>query len=584
MMRIHPRWITLPLVLACVLVPAARNALAQYGSEPALSSSELSGLASVTGTVTAASPFSAAKVYFRNTDKRMQYMVYTGGGKYRAMYLMPGNYEMRVEARGLESPVTKIVLSAGTNPPQNATLQPIPAGGAQIVSLDEMFPPGPGQRYARQVCLGCHAPDQFGSLQLSAPAWNTFVEAMLKGGQIPMGFSSPQEREELVEYLGKHFGPDSPKRSVKWTREVPLDEKKLARAMYIEYYLAPNPDPKMKRRGQDPHFDQQGNVWVTDRNRPNRLTRLDPRTGEWKEWLMPHPDGDLHGLTIDREGVVWVPGRIGQRKDKDGIQLVAFDPKTEKFEQFPVNPENRIKARLQSHTPAVDFQGNVWVTMIGGDRFYKWDRATRRVVMYETPTRPSAPYGIDVDSQGNIWMALFRGDVRVGKYDPKADQFSEFRALTQPGRMRRVSVDLEDRVWYGIHDRGVIGWIDPKSGKVTEHRPPLDLSRPYDPQPDYEGNIWFGDNGQGGTTIKFDPRTREFTYYPTPQITDQPKIEITRDGAIWYCPRSAAEPGVGVLYPDVSRIKTLAAFYIDFDPPSSRMALRKNQPVREAAR
>ena len=583
MMRIHPRWITLLLAMACVLVPT-RSALAQHGSESALSSSELSGLASVTGTITAASPFNAAKVYFRNTDKRVQYMVYTAGGKYQAMYLMPGNYEMRVEARGLESPVTKIVLSAGTNPPQNATLRPIPAGGAQIVSLDEMFPPGPGQRYARQVCLGCHAPDQFGSLQLSAPAWDTYVEAMLKGGQIPMGFSSPQEREELVHYLAKHFGPDSPKRSVKWTREVPLDETKLARAMYIEYYLAPNPDPKMKRRGQDPHFDQQGNVWVTDRNRPNRLTRLDPRTGEWKEWLMPHPDGDLHGLTIDREGVVWIPGRIGQRKDKDGIQLVAFDPKTEKFEQFPVNPENRIKERLQSHTPAVDFQGNVWVTMIGGDRFYKWDRATRQVVMYETPTRPSAPYGIDVDSHGNIWMALFRGDVRVGKYDPKAGQFSEFRALTQPGRMRRVSVDLEDRVWYGIHDRGVIGWIDPKSGKVTEHRPPLDLSRPYDPQPDYEGNIWFGDNGQGGTTIKFDPRTREFTYYPTPQITDQPKIEITRDGAIWYCPRSAAEPGVGVLYPDVSRIKTLAAFYIDFDPPSSRMALRKNQPVREAAR
>ena len=583
MTRINSRSIALVLATACILVPAARDAMAQYGAHAA-APSELSGLASVSGTVTAANPFKAAKVYFRNTDKRMQYMVYTAGGKYRAMYLMPGNYEMRVEARGLESPVTKVVLNAGANPPQNTTLRPVPPGGTQVVALDEMFPPGPGQRYARQVCLGCHAPDQFGSWHFAAPAWDAYVGAMLKGGQIPMGFSSPQEREELVQYLAQHFGPESPKRTVKWTREVPLDEAKLAKAMYIEYYLAPNPDPKMKRRGQDPHFDQQGNVWVTDRNRPNRLTKLDPRTGEWKEWLMPHPDGDLHGLTIDRDGVVWVPGRIGQRKDKDGIQLIAFDPKTEKFEQFPVNPDNKIKDRLQSHTPAIDFQGNVWVTMIGGDRFYKWDRATRQIVMYETPTRPSSPYGIDVDSQGNIWMALFRGDVRVGKYDPKADQFSEFRALTQPGRMRRVSVDLEDRVWYGIHDRGVIGWVDPKSGKATEYRLPLDLSRPYDPQPDYEGNIWFGDNGQGGTTIRFDPRTREFTYYPTPQITDQPKIEITRDGAIWYCPRSAAEPGVGVLYPDVSKIKTLAAYYIDFDPASSRMALRNGRPVREAAR
>jgi protein involved in ribonucleotide reduction len=30
--------------------------------------------------------------------------------------------------------------------------------------------------------------------------------------------------------------------------------------------------------------------------------------------------------------------------------------------------------------------------------------------------------------------------------------------------------------------------------------------------------------------------------------------------------------------------KTLAPYYIDFDPPSSRMALRKSRPVREAAR
>jgi virginiamycin B lyase len=583
MIRINSRWVTTLLAMACTIGPIAPNATAQYGA-PAPAQSELSGLASVSGTVTSSSPFTAAKVYFRNIDKRMQYMVYTAGGKYQAMHLLPGNYEMRVEARGLDSPVTQVVLNAGSNAPQNATLRPVEGTGRLVVTLDEMFPPGSGQRYARQVCLGCHGPDFFGDRHMGAAAWDAYVGMMLKGGQIPMGFSSPQEREELAQYLGQHFGPDSRKRTAKWNREVPLDEAKLAKAMYIEYYLKPNPDPKMKRRGQDPHFDQQGNVWVTDRNRPNRLTKLDPRTGEWKEWLMPHPDGDLHGLTIDRDGVVWVPGRIGQRKDKDGIQLIAFDPRTEKFEQFPVNPENRIKERLQSHTPAIDFQGNVWVTMIGGDRFYKWDRTTRQIVMYETPTRPSSPYGIDVDSQGNIWMALFRGDVRVGKYDPKADHFTEFRALTQPGRMRRASVDLEDRVWYGIHDRGVIGWVDPKSGKVTEHKLPLDLSRPYDPQPDYEGNIWFGDNGQEGTTIKFDPRTRAFSYYPTPQITDQPKIEITRDGAIWYCPRSAAEPGVGVLYPDVTRIKTLGAYYIDFDPPSSRRAFKNNRPVREAAR
>ncbi|HZM46909.1 MAG TPA: carboxypeptidase regulatory-like domain-containing protein [Burkholderiales bacterium] len=573
------RFLVAILAVAFNLFPSVRDAAAQSAAGKA----ELSGLATVSGTVTSAVPFQAAKVYFRNADRRMQYMVYTAGGNYQALHLLPGKYEMRVEARGLDSEVTQVVLNPGSNPPQNVVLRPVQSTGAQIVSMSEMFPAGSGQRPLREVCVGCHSPDFFGARHYPEAAWASYIEMMLKGGQVAAGFLSEQDRLELAQYLGKNFGPESRRRTVRYDRQVPLDEAKLAKAMYVEYYLKPNDDPKLRRRGQDPHFDQQGNVWITDRNVPNRLSRLDPRTGEWKDWPMPHPDGETHGLTIDKDGIVWVPERMGKRKDNDGLHLAAFDPKTETWELFPIDPERKIKERLQSHTPVVDYQGNVWVTMIGGDRFYKWDRAKRTVQMFETPTRPSAPYGIDVDSQGNIWMALFRGDVRVGKYDVKSGKFSEYKALTQPGRMRRASVDMEDRVWYGVYDRGILGYIDPKSGTATEFKVPLDISRPYDPQADYEGNVWFGDDGQGGTTTRFNIRTREFTYFPTPQVADQPKIEITRDGAVWYCPRSGAEPGVGVLYPDVSKLKTLGAYYLDVDAPTSRMALRKQRPAREAA-
>lgn len=575
MKQMYPRWMAALLVLFCGAWLSAHNAAAQ--------SSELSGLASVSGSVTAPVPFKAAKVYFRNVERRMQYMVYTAGGKYQAMHLLPGKYEMRVEAQDLDSAVVPVVLKPGSNAPQNATLRPVQNTGTAIVSMDEMFPPGPGQAFVKDVCVGCHSPDFFGARNYPAPAWSAFVEEMSRAGSIPRGFASAQEREELVAYLGKHYGPDSRKRAVRYDKPTPLDETKLAKAMYIEYYFRPNADPKVKRRGQDPHFDQQGNVWVTDRNVPNRLVRVDPRTGEMKDWLMPHPEGETHGLTIDRDGIVWIPERIGKRKDKNGLHLTAFDPKTEKFELFPIDPDGLIKESLQPHTPVVDTQGNVWVSVIRGDRFYMWDRQTRKITMHMTPSRPSSPYGIDVDSQGNIWMAQFRGDARVGKFDPRSGQFTDYRVLTQPGRIRRASVDLEDRVWFGIYDRGTIGYVDAKSGQVTEAKLPLNISRPYDPQGDYEGNVWFGDDGQGGATIRYNPQTREFSYYPTPQMADQPKIEITRDGAIWYCPRSGAESGVGVLYPDVSKVTTLGAYYLDFDPPSSRRAFQK-RPAREAAR
>jgi streptogramin lyase len=65
----------------------------------------------------------------------------------------------------------------------------------------------------------------------------------------------------------------------------------------------------------------------------------------------------------------------------------------------------------------------------------------------------------------------------------------------------------------------------------------------------------------GGSLIRFDPRAEKFTFYPSPQRGDMPKIEITRDGAVWYNPRSAMRGAVGVLYPDMAGMKSFEARY-----------------------
>jgi hypothetical protein len=150
------QWMAAFVAVACVACLPAHQVLAQSA---AADKAALAGLASVSGTVSSTVPFKAAKVYFRNAEKRMQYMVYTAGGKYQAQYLLPGNYEMRVSAAGLESAVTQVVLSAGVNAPQNATLRPVQNTGTLIVSMDEMLPPGPGQKFTRDVCVGCHSPN-----------------------------------------------------------------------------------------------------------------------------------------------------------------------------------------------------------------------------------------------------------------------------------------------------------------------------------------------------------------------------------------------------------------------------------------
>jgi len=73
--------------------------------------------------------------------------------------------------------------------------------------------------------------------------------------------------------------------------------------------------------------------------------------------------------------------------------------------------------------------------------------------------------------------------------------------------------------------------------------------------------MWISDAGQGGALIKFDPQTEKFTYYPSLQFTDMPKLQMTRDGNIWYSARSAKTPAVGVLYPDVTKMTSLVPRY-----------------------
>ena len=67
----------------------------------------------MSGTVDSTTPFKAAQVFIRNVDKRILYMVYTSAGQFRAVALFPGNYEVSVSTKGLESDVQKLALKAG---------------------------------------------------------------------------------------------------------------------------------------------------------------------------------------------------------------------------------------------------------------------------------------------------------------------------------------------------------------------------------------------------------------------------------------------------------------------------------------
>ena len=70
---------------------------------------------------------------------------------------------------------------------------------------------------------------------------------------------------------------------------------------------------------------------------------------------------------------------------------------------------------------------------------------------------------------------------------------------------------------------------------------------------------------RSGSSIR---AARSSPFYPKPQRhADSPKIQVTRDGAVWYSPRGSREaPAFGVLYPDMDKIDSLGAFYTHGPP------------------
>ena len=106
-------------------------------------------------------------------------------------------------------------------------------GGAAPVeyqSYDEIYPPGTGKEVAEQVCMVCHGENFFPSRPGDERQWKSRIDHMVgstlsdvdptRYGQGLLSFRSStfrfsrRDRDDLLAYAVKHFGPDSTPRHV----------------------------------------------------------------------------------------------------------------------------------------------------------------------------------------------------------------------------------------------------------------------------------------------------------------------------------------------------------------------------------
>jgi streptogramin lyase/cytochrome c5 len=576
----------------------------------------------MSGTVSSSKPFKAAQVYIRNVDMRIMYMVFTNAGQFRAVSLFPGNYEVSVTAKGFKSNVQKLAVKAGDAPKVNVSLQEVASSSegeadplqnvetlasnrikVSFDTYDNIFPAGPGRDVAERTCIICHGENFLPSQPGSAAVWNARVDRMMGKANFDrpaasyaeglLSFRAQQfrfslkDREDLVAYLVKNFGPGAPPRNVRTVQETPLDEAKLGKAMFMEYYVPEDPPgqgvhaPEYAlpgggsgtRRIQDVRFDAEGNVYGSDRGIPRRLVKVNPRTGERKEWVTPHPKSDVHEVLISPDGMIWMPEHA-----EGGVRsyLLGFNPKTEKWDvSVDGDPTDVVRNGIKwMQSQAFDSKLNLYMGWIMGGALAKYERETGKVTVFPMPSTNAIPYGIVSDRNDNLFIADW-GSGKIVKFDTKTNAWTEFTPPTYPGQTRRPNVDYQNNVWWGIWAAGKrpgkLAKLDQTTGRITEYTIPEQNAQPYDVSQDLEGNIWFPDSptaDRGAMIGKFNPKDQTFTFYPKPQFgADTPKIQITKDGAIWFAPRGSRDaPAISVLYPDMDKITTFGAYYVNGPP------------------
>lgn len=314
-----------------------------------------------------------------------------------------------------------------------------------------------------------------------------------------------------------------------WKYALKTNPRPTGRATHVlitEYDL---PDPG--RLPHDADLDDKGMVWYNDFREP-LIGRLDPRTGETKEWRMPplkpgFPEGTL-SIEFNRDGYLWIP-----RFRQGGY--TRFDPRTEKFQTWLVPPEYNDARAIQPQVAAAP-DGTAWFP--GGESLlifrvnpetgrvtaspmypdYHSDEKSAGIIQFAYNEKPMghSTYGVAADSHSNIYMCDIVGG-NIGKIDAKTGKVILYKTPTLNSGPRRLSVDSQDRVWFGEYYANKLGLFDPETEQFKEWTAPTPWVGPYPAKADKSGDAWTA----GMSTdliLRLDRMTGKFTEYMLPMV------------------------------------------------------------------
>lgn len=459
-------------------------------------------------------------------------------GKYEfpSERLTPGAYDISVRAVGYKLPVTAVTINAGKPAGLDLTLTEVTDKfelAKQLTNTEWMLSVGKdGDKLGD--CVNCHTlervlfsrykPDQMAKVvqRMSYHTNNASPEHPWSDTDAAERLAKPPSEEQME--LGAFIASINLSAREVW----PFELKTLARpkgedtkVIYTSYIL-----PRRDAAPHDEVLDADGNIWYSDFN-SQYFGKLNTKTGEVKDYEVPlrRPNGVAQGglqIEIDPEGQIWYA-------NMEQIQLVRFDPKTEKMDIFPLPVDEKDAA--DAHTTMLDptrmtVDGNLWLNVAGGgdkggQGAWQLNVASRKFthVTYPEGSPSAQAYDNLADSQNNLW-GFSPGRPHIWRTDAKTLKTEWFPVPGDRKGCRRGHMDSQDRVWCGdFNGNGLIMFNTKTRQYEGDWTAPLPHSRPYDAHYDEKGYDWAG-GMDSDLIIRLDVATGKMNQYLLPYRTN----------------------------------------------------------------
>ena len=474
--------------------------------------------------------------------------------------LAPERFQLAVRATGydLVDP-GPIDVTAAATATANLQLRKTSDLGAQLTNA-EWIASWPGTAEEKQFasgCVSCHSLEVAMRTRYDARQWLAVLHRMSlhpNGSSLLMPFDSPispKYAKDLGSYASQvtsvtpggvddegvpsvvsprqsaqaaylasiNLGPD--RNVTRWKYELkafPRPTGDETRVIMTEYDL-----PRRSTQPHDATVDADGIVWFADFGE-NWVGRLDPRTGEVKEWRLPLP--------ASRPFPPFHPGTLDVALDRDGNPWIALmrqaavarlDKKTGSVRTYSLPPEyQQLGSTVIMVAPTAN--GQVWFArlMQGGGAGSEDLRASLHLLEPRTGEMkhypvPSSVYGLEALPNGNAMVFSLFSDVIV-EVDAATGKNTVYTPPTPRSGPRRGAIDAQGRAWFAEYRAGRIGMFDPRTKAFQEWLLPRFASAdPYSVAVDRNGDAWAG-GMYTDYVFRLNPATGKVTKFLMPTV------------------------------------------------------------------